>query len=532
MRNTKILVTLGPCAEDERVLADLMLAGMNVARLNFSHGDFVEHGVRIQRIKKLREDLDRPVSLLLDTKRPEIRTGEVIDDLIRLTTGERVTLTTDSVLGTTELISVSFEQLPQRVQPGSTVLLDDGLIKLRVVEIPDERHVVCEIENGGTIKSRRSVNVPHLHLNLPNPTPKDEEDIRFAAAQGFDYVAVSFTESVQTIERVREILADQGAFDVKVIAKIENHGGLHHADEIIDAADGIMVARGDLGVELEPEEVPIVQKELIRRCYMAGKPVITATQMLHSMIDSSQPTRAEVSDIANAVYDFTSAIMLSGETSVGKHPVECVKVMDRIARRTEEAINYRGTFFALSAAHTALHDTANAITHAAIATAFHVGARAIVVVTESGRSARMLSRMRPGIPIIAVVFDDRVYRQLAMNWGVFPVRGGTYRSLDDVYVNSVRLAAETGLVNQGDKVVLVAGIPVGKTGATNMIKVEQVGSARDEVPQNEPTNQIPFRPHLLRRAEDRLSQAGRAGGSSLHTLDFLRGPIGNRAKAG
>lgn len=476
MRKTKILVTLGPSAESEEVLRELIMAGMNVARLNFSHGDYEEHGGRISTVKKLRKEMSKPVALMLDTKGPEIRTGIVEGDRIQLEAGKNITLTTREVTGTPELLGISFDRLPSMLESGSTVLLDDGLIQLIVENIPDDKTICCKILNSGSIKSRRGVNVPRLHLNMTNPTPKDRDDIIFAARNDFDYIAVSFTESEDTIRRVKAILDVEGRSDIRVIAKIENHAGLNNFNDILEVADGIMVARGDLGVELLPEEVPIVQKEIIRRCYMAGKPVITATQMLHTMIEAPRPTRAEVSDVANAIYDFTSAVMLSGETSIGKYPVECVKLMDRVARNTEDAIDYKRIYNAY-ASNEDFSDRTSAVTNAAIATAYSLSATAIITVTESGRTAQALSRLRPSIPIIAVVSNERLFNQLSINWGITPVMGTRFQTIEELYRESVRLSLETGMIKEGDTIILVAGIPVGRSGGTNMIKVETVGHA-------------------------------------------------------
>lgn len=474
MRRTKILVTLGPSAEEETILRQLIEAGMNVARLNFSHGDYEEHGVRITRIKKLRTEMHRPVALLLDTKGPEIRTGDVEDHQISLISGEEIQITTEEIVGTPKRLTIRFPDLCRMVHPGSTILLDDGLLQLEVLEIIDTQNVRCSIKHGGPIKDKRGVNIPNLKKELENPTRKDCEDIRFAAAQGFDFIAVSFTESTQTIERVREVLWEERAEKIKVIAKIENYTGLRNFDAILAAADGIMVARGDMGVELPAEEVPIVQKEITKKCYRAGKPAITATQMLHTMMHAPRPTRAEVSDVANAIYDFSSAIMLSGETSVGKFPLECVQTMTRIAERAETAIDYRKIFFGYSSHQDAQIDTTCAITNAAITTAYNLGAKAIITISETGRTAQMLSRLRPGIPIIAVVSDERVFHQLSINWGIMPILSPRLRTLEELHVESICLALETGLFNSGDTVVLVAGVPVGIPGATNMIKVETV----------------------------------------------------------
>ncbi|HEY9069630.1 MAG TPA: pyruvate kinase [Candidatus Ozemobacteraceae bacterium] len=479
MRKTKILVTLGPSAETEAILEQLIHAGMNVARLNFSHGDHAEHGKRIEVLKAVRARLGAPVAMMLDTRGPEIRTGDLESETVTIETGSTITLTTRPVRGTAQLMPVSHPSLPSEVLPGTSILLDDGLIHLEVTDIASDTEITCHVVTGGRMRSRRGVNVPGRRLDLQNPTPRDREDLRFAAQQGFDYVAVSFTQDAATIEAVRSVLRDAGAPAIKVIAKIENHAGLDHFQEILEAADGIMVARGDLGVELHPEDVPIAQKDIIRRCYMAGKPVITATQMLHTMIESPRPTRAEVSDIANAIYDFTSALMLSGETSVGRYPVTCVETMARIAERAEAAIEYRKIFFSYTARNEKIEDTTAAVTMAAVTTACNVGAKAIITVSETGHTAQALSRLRSDIPIIAVVPDERVYRQLSLNWGVRAVLGTHFRSLEELHIESIRLAASTGLIGEGDTVVLVAGVPVGMAGATNMIKVETVGVPDD-----------------------------------------------------
>ncbi len=524
MRKTKILVTLGPSAEEENVLRNLINAGMNVARLNFSHGDYQEHGIRIERVKKLRKEMQKPVALLLDTKGPEIRTGEIEGKSIFLEAGEKITLTTDDITGTPQRLSISHKQLPALIDSDSTILLDDGLIQLQVESVPDNKNICCTIINSGSIKSRRGVNVPRLDLKMPNPTGKDRDDIVFAAQNDFDYIAVSFTESGDTIRKVKAILEVEKRPDIKVIAKIENHAAINNFDEILAVADGIMVARGDLGVELLPEEVPIIQKEIIRRCYMAGKPVITATQMLHSMIDAPRPTRAEVSDVANSIYDFTSAVMLSGETSIGKYPIECVKLLDRVASNTENAIDYKRIYSAFSNTEEFAERT-GAVTNAAITTAYNVGATAIITVTESGRTAQALSKLRPSIPIIAVVNSIRLYNQLSINWGIIPVMGTSFTSIEELYRESVRLSLTTDLIKEGDTVVLVAGLPVGRSGGTNMIKVETVGHlghCPKRRKDDEPSQALQFRLGLEKCAHARINQT--AAGTP---LDLFSRPLGS-----
>jgi len=524
MRKTKILVTLGPSAEQEPVLRELINAGMNVARLNFSHGDYEEHGARVATVKKLRDEMKKPVALMLDTKGPEIRTGMIEGDRIHLEAGKNITLTTTTVTGTADLLSISFDRLPSMLETGSTILLDDGLIQLAVEHIPNDKTIVCKILNSGSIKSRRGVNVPKLHLNMSNPTEKDRDDIIFAARNDFDFIAVSFTESEDTIRRVKAILDIEGKPDIKVIAKIENHAGLNNFDDILEVADGIMVARGDLGVELLPEEVPIVQKEIIRRCYMAGKPVITATQMLHTMIDSPRPTRAEVSDVANAIYDFTSAIMLSGETSIGKYPVECVKLMDRVSRNTEDAIDYKRIYNAF-ATNEEFSDRTSAVTNAAIATAYSLSATAIITVTESGRTAQALSRLRPSIPIIAVVANQRLFNQLSINWGITPVMGSHFKTIEELYRESVKLSLETGMIKEGDTIILVAGIPVGRSGGTNMIKVETVGHpghSPKRRKEDETSEALKFKLGQEKSSHSRLNHNTNGGGTP---LDLITRPV-------
>ncbi len=531
MRKTKILVTLGPSAEEENVLRELINAGMNVARLNFSHGDYEEHGVRIERIKKLRDEMKMPVAMMLDTKGPEIRTGEIEGERIFLESGKKITLTTEKVTGNAELLSISYTELPGLLEKGSTILLDDGLIQLHVDSIPDDKTINCTIINSGSIKSRRGVNVPKLQLNLPNPTPKDRDDIIFAAKNDFDYIAVSFTESEDTIRRVKAILDVEGKPSIKVIAKIENHAGLANFNDILKVADGVMVARGDLGVELLPEEVPIIQKEIIRRCYMEGKPVITATQMLHTMIDAPRPTRAEVSDVANAIYDFTSAIMLSGETSIGKYPIECVKLMDRVARNTEEAIDYKRIYNAFASCEE-FPDRTRAVTNAAITTAYNVKASAIITVTESGRTAQALSRLRPSIPIIAVVSNQRLFNQLSINWGITPVLGNQYKTIEELYRESVLLSISTGIIKEGDTVILVAGIPVGRSGGTNMIKVETVGSGHcpKRRKEDETSDAMRFKLGNEKSSHSRINQEITGGSGT--PLDLLSRPLARNVKSG
>ncbi|PLX19429.1 MAG: pyruvate kinase [Candidatus Muiribacterium halophilum] len=475
MRRTKILVTLGPATDNKEVLSEILDNGMNVARFNFSHGDHEEHKNRVELLREVAGEKNSNVALLMDTKGPEIRTRLFENGEIELKNDKQVTLTTEDVLGTEKLISVNYDRLPSMVKIGATILLDDGLVSLEVLNIIDKKKVLCKVINGGFIKDRRGVNIPNFHIDLPNPTNRDKEDVRFAVDMDYDFIAVSFVQSAETIMEYKKILRNYGNEKIQVIAKIENKTGVENFDSILNVADGIMVARGDLGVELPMEEVPIVQKELIKKCFMAGKPVITATQLLHSMIESPRPTRAEVSDVANAIYDLTSAVMLSGETSIGKFPSRCVDIMDNVSRRTEEAIDYRKVYIGLLSSFLKEKDMTNAVTNAALTTAYELCAKAIITVTETGYTARMLSKMRPKMPIIAVTSDTKVWRQLSINWGVKPVLGKEYLSLDELQEQIIKLSLETGLIENGDIVVIVAGVPVGIAGATNLIKVEIVG---------------------------------------------------------
>ncbi len=475
MRRTKILVTLGPATDSTDMLEKLLSSGMNVARCNFSHGDHKEHLDRVTMLREVAARRDQNVAVLMDTKGPEIRTGEVENGEIDLVENTEIVVTTEPCTGTSEKISVSYKKLPDIVRVGTIILLDDGLITLEVIKVIDKKNIRCVVLNNGSIKGRRGVNIPNFMIDLPNPTETDRKDVVFAVENDFDFIAVSFVQNAATILEYKKILNKNGGSDIKVIAKIENHEGLRNFDSILNVADGIMVARGDLGVELPFEEVPIVQKELIKKSFMAGKPVITATQLLHSMIDNPRPTRAEVSDIANAIYDLTSAIMLSGETSIGEYPDKCVRVMSTVADRTERAIDYRSVYVGLLSSFDRNHDVTNAVTNAALTTAYEVGAKAIITVTETGYTARMLSKMRPKMPIIAITTEEKVRRQLAINWGVYPVMGHEYSTLDELHTEAVRLCLEGGFVENGDIVVIVAGVPVGRAGATNLIKVEIVG---------------------------------------------------------
>jgi pyruvate kinase len=471
MRKTKIVCTIGPASEDPETLKRLILAGMNVARLNFSHGSHEEHGRRIDAVRQAAAELGRTVAILLDTKGPEIRTGELQGGEAELKAGDRLTLTTEPILGNAQRVSVSYEGLPADVQPGSTILIDDGLIRLDV-EAVEGTEIHCRVANGGLLKNRKGVNLPGLKVNLPGITSKDADDIVFGIQKGVDFIAASFVRKPEDILEIRKILEEHDA-DIEIIAKIENSEGLEHLDEILEVADGLMVARGDLGVEIPAEEVPLVQKEMIRKCNNLGKPVITATQMLDSMQRNPRPTRAEASDVANAILDGTDAVMLSGETAAGKYPVEAVETMDRIALRTEKALRYRDLFRQrrLEQEVSITDSISQAVVHAAES----LQSSAIITSTESGFTARMVSKYRPRAPIIAVTPNDRVMAKLSLVWGVYPVKGTKVTNTDEMLQVAIRSALASKYVRHGDLVVITAGVPSGQSGSTNLIKVHVIG---------------------------------------------------------
>jgi len=472
MRKTKIICTVGPAVEDDSILRQLMVMGMNVARLNFSHGDHAEHLVRVNKIKVLREELHLPVALLLDTKGPEIRTGNFEKGRVELKEKSLVTLVPEHIISNEKTIEVSYADFYKDVSPGSHILIDDGLIELEVVDI-EGTSVHCNVINGGPVSNHKSINLPGTTTHLPSLTQKDIDDIHFAVENGFDFIAVSFVRKAADILDIRKILTTLGGSDIHLIAKIENREGINNFDEILNAADGIMVARGDLGVEIPIQEVPTVQKYMIEKCYRIGKPSITATQMLDSMIRNPRPTRAEVSDVANAILDGTSAVMLSGETASGRYPLESLAMMVSIALQTEKSIDYWERFNV--AKHEMTASIANAISHATCTTAQDLKAGAIIAVTHGGRTARLISRFRPACPIIATTVSHRPYRQLALSWGVHPYLVSVAGSLDELFETGVSKAIESGVVGTGDIVVITGGSPVGMSGTTNTLKVQIIG---------------------------------------------------------
>ena len=472
MRKTKIICTLGPSTDKGDVLRELIANGMNVARFNFSHGSYEEHGGRLANLKALREELGKPVAALLDTKGPEIRLKEFKNGVEMLEAGQTFTLTTREVEGTKEICSVTYKDLPHDVHEGGTIMLDDGLIMLRIEKVTDT-DITCTVLNSGKIKTKKGVNVPGVHLSMPYLSQKDREDIIFGIQNGFDFIAASFVRTAQDVYDIRNLLNEYDS-NIRIIAKIENREGVNNIDSILSAADAVMVARGDLGVEIDFTELPGIQKNIIDRSFSFGKPIVTATQMLDSMMVNPRPTRAEISDVANAIYDGTSAIMLSGETAAGAYPVEALKTMSAIAERTENEPHYRDERFK-DAAHGQI-SVSDATAHAACLTARDVNAAAIVTVSESGNTARLLSKYRPTQPIIACVMDEQVQRQLSLSWGITSLLMGLAKSTDELIEMSTALAQKNGYLHNGELAVVTAGVPVGVSGTTNMIKIHMVGN--------------------------------------------------------
>ena len=472
MRKTKIICTLGPSTDKDGVLRELVANGMNVARFNFSHGSYEEHKGRLDNLKAIRAELGKPVAALLDTKGPEIRLKEFKNGVEMLEAGQTFTLTTREVEGTKEICSITYKDLPQDVHEGGTIMLDDGLIKLRITNVTDT-DITCEVLNSGKIKNKKGVNVPGVHLSMPYLSQRDRDDIIFGVQQGFDFIAASFVRTAQDVYDIRNLLNEYDS-NIRIIAKIENREGVNNIDSILAAADAVMVARGDLGVEIDFTELPGIQKSVIDRSFSFGKPIVTATQMLDSMMVNPRPTRAEISDVANAIYDGTSAIMLSGETAAGAYPVEALKTMSAIAERTENEVHYRDN--RLVDAGNGQISVSDATAHAACLTAKDVNASAIVTVSESGNTARLLSKYRPAQPFIACVMNEQVQRQLAISWGITPLMMALAHSTDELIEMSTSLAKENGYLHDGELAVVTAGVPVGVSGTTNMIKIHMIGN--------------------------------------------------------
>ncbi len=470
MRKTKIICTIGPSSESEERLRELMLAGMNVARFNFSHGTHEEHKKKFDRVIKVSSELGVQVATMLDTKGPEIRLKDIEGGRTELVSGQKFILTTEDILGNSEKVAITYKNLKDDITVGTTILIDDGLIEM-VVDAIEETDIICTVVNGGPISNHKGVNVPGAVLSMPYISEVDRSDIMFGCDMGFDFLAASFVRCREDILEVRKIL-DEHNSHMKIIAKIENMQGIHNLEDILTVSDGIMVARGDMGVEIPMEEVPVMQKRMIKLAEAQGKHVITATQMLESMIKNPRPTRAETTDIANAIYDGTTAIMLSGESAAGLYPVEAVKTMARIAERTEQDIDYNGRM--KKRENIDGFDVTTAISHATCTIAMDLKAAAIVTVTISGFTAGMIARYKPNCPIIACSVSPRICRQLSLSWGVTPVWIARENTTDDLFEEAVRAVEEAGYVKKGDKVVLTAGVPLGVSGKTNMIRVVEV----------------------------------------------------------
>lgn len=476
MRKTKIICTIGPATDREGVLEEIAKCGMNVARLNFSHGDYEQHAAHIEAIREVEKKVGHPIAILLDTKGPEIRTGDFEGGKIQLKAGDTFTLTNKETVGTAERSYITYEKLYEDVQPGSRILIDDGLIELKVQRI-DGEDIVCTVINGGPVSGHKGINVPDIHINMPYMSEKDMDDIRFGIEKDVDFIAASFVRTAEDVQKIRWFLEEHGGKDIHIMAKIENREGVEHIDEIIKYSDAIMVARGDMGVELPPEEVPVIQKMIIHKTLAAGKQVVTATQMLDSMMIHPRPTRAEAADVANAVYDGTSAIMLSGETASGDYPVEAVKMMVCIAERAEADIDYRQRFFSIE--REAVTDQnadsgaiTNAICHATVTTSYDLSAKAVLALTSSGKTARMISRYRPECQILAGTSSPKTLRQLSLSWGVTPLLLDEKDDPFELTDYALEEAKTRGKIESGDLVVMTCGVPLRHTGSTDMLRVQ------------------------------------------------------------
>ena len=471
MRKTKIVCTLGPATDDKETLRKVIEAGLDVARFNFSHGNHEEQKERIDMVKEISKEIGKPIGLMLDTKGPEVRTGDLKEGKVQLEQGNETIMTTEEIEGDAQRFSVQYKQLPQDLEKGSQILIDDGLIELKVKEV-NGTEIKCEILNGGELGSRKGVNLPGVKVQLPALTEKDVSDIKFGIKQGIHFIAASFTRKASDVLEIRKILEDENAEDIKIIPKIENQEAVDNIDEIIEVSDGLMVARGDLGVEIPAERIPVIQKNLIKKCNENAKPVITATQMLDSMIRNPRPTRAEASDVANAIFDGTDATMLSGESAAGQYPVESVQTMAKIAKEAELSLKYKQADMKMEKKP----DTVTgAISLASCEAAYDLGAEAIITATGSGLTARMVSKYRPMNPIVAVTPNERVQHFLTLSWGVYPLLVPQSNTTDDMIDNAISKALDHGLVKNGDLVTITAGAPVGIPGTTNLIKVDVVG---------------------------------------------------------
>lgn len=470
MRKTKIVCTIGPASDDEQVLCEMCLAGMNVARLNFSHGTHEEHQVRIDRIKKVREELQLPIAIMLDTKGPECRIKTFENGKIILSDGAEFTFTTEDVVGTESIVSVSYKGLCEDLNVGDTILLNNGLLSFEVVRV-ENPHIVCRVICGGELSNRKSMSFPGKHLRQTYLSEQDKEDILFGIRNDVDYIACSFVSCQQDLLDVHAFLREYNADHVELIAKIENQSGVDNTEAICESCDGIMVARGDMGVEVPFEKLPSIQKELITKCRLLGKRVITATEMLESMIYNPRPTRAEISDVANAVYDGTSAVMLSGETAAGKYPVQTVAIMSKIAEQTESSIDYAKRFYH---SEFKIKSDVDAISHSTCGMSIDLGAKAIVACSISGMTARMTSRFRSPVDIIGLTTNEHTWRKLALSWGVTPAMCETFTSTDVLFYTAKKIAEKMMNLQKGDKIIITGGIPNGQTGNTSLIKIEEI----------------------------------------------------------
>ncbi|MCL2014249.1 MAG: pyruvate kinase [Oscillospiraceae bacterium] len=471
MRKTKIVCTLGPSTDDPKIMRELIESGMNVARFNFSHQTHKEHKERMEVLCKIRKETGAQIPALIDTGGPQIRLHRFQGGRAAITSGNKFTLYTEEILGDSEKASVTHKYIYRDLQAGARILISDGLIELRADKIERDR-IECTVIIGGVISDRKSINVPGVNLSLPYMSDKDRDDIIFAIEGGFDIIAASFVRSATDVIQIRDLLRGHEGDHIKIISKIENAQGVDNIDEIMDVSDGIMVARGDMGVEIPYEQLPAIQKALIKKAYGAGKQVITATQMLESMIESPRPTRAESNDVANAIYDGTSAIMLSGETAAGKYPIEACQAMARIAECAEQDIDYMRLFKIRP--EDSEQNMTNAISEATVTTAHNINAKAIITVTKSGDTAKMISKFRPLSPIIGCTTDECVARQMNLSWGVTPILIDEETNSDELFLHSVDRSFEHGLVQKGDQVVITAGVPLGVSGTTNMLKVQTV----------------------------------------------------------
>jgi pyruvate kinase len=471
MRKTKIVCTIGPSIDTEDRIQNLILAGMDVARLNLSHGSREDHLRRLKMIRAVSKKIERNVGILFDTRGPEVRTGELKEEFVQLEEGENFVLTTENITGDKHRVSVTYSELHNDLDPGNIILIDDGLITLEVLDIQN-RDIECKVIHGGELRSYKGLNIPGSRINLPAVGEQDRIDIELALENEVNFLAASFARSAEDILEIRKLVENKGG-NIMIIAKIESREGVENYDSILTVSDGVMVARGDLGVEIPTEEVPLLQKQFIRKCNRLGKPVITATQMLDSMIRNPRPTRAEASDVANAIFDGTDAIMLSGETAIGKFPVESVKMMSKIAVHTEGGLGYKKI---LEDMRPMIKKTiTDAISYATCHTAYELGANAIITATQSGQTARMVSKYKPKAPIIAVSSRQQIANQLTLTWGVQAVICPPVRSTDEMFNNAIQAAMDAGLVKNGDLVVITAGVPVGIAGTTNLLRVETVG---------------------------------------------------------